>query len=147
MIDGTVARGQNPVCTCQTEPCHVSVGQEIGYATDMFLATRGGQTTRNEASSGLGLGAGGHGIPLALDDKLGHEAGGEDLTPEALLLQQLECAEGWPGMAEELCIAGVAEVLQVGEVGDKLGLLKQLLGGQKIKIDGIGKALDKLGVC
>jgi hypothetical protein len=50
-------------------------------------------------------------------------------------------------VAEELCIAGVFEVLQVAEVGDKVWLLKQLLRGQKIKIDGIGKALDKLGAC
>jgi hypothetical protein len=134
-------------CTCQTEPCDgFRVGNWVALRTCSWLHGLGaGQTTRNEASSGLGLGAGGHGIPLALDDELGHEAGSKDLAPEALLLQQLEGAESWAGMAEELCIAGVAEVLQVAEVCDKLWLFKQLLRGQKIKIDGIGKALNKLG--
>ena len=122
-------------------------GRKLGTLRTCAWLQEAGQTTRNAASSGLGLGTRGHGIPLALDDELGHEAGREDLAPEALLLQQLEGAQGWAGVAEELCIAGVAEVLQVGEVGDKLGLLKQLLRGQKIKIDGIGKALDKLGAC
>jgi hypothetical protein len=48
---------------------------------------------------------------------------------------------------EESDVLRVFEVLQVAEVGDEFGLVERFLLGQVVEIDGIGKALDKLGVC
>ena len=48
---------------------------------------------------------------------------------------------------EESDVLWVFEVLQVAEVCDELGLVERLLLGQVVEIDGIGKALDKLGAC
>lgn len=48
---------------------------------------------------------------------------------------------------QEFCILGRLEVLQVAEVGDKVGLVQHLLGCQVIEIGGIGEALHKLGAC
>lgn len=44
-------------------------------------------------------------------------------------------------------VLGILEVLQVGEIGYELRLVKILLGGEIIEIDGIRKTLHKLGVC
>jgi len=54
---------------------------------------------------------------------------------------------GWRGghALEELCVRGRLEVLQVGEVGDELGLVEHLLLGQMVEVDGVGQTLDKLG--
>lgn len=48
---------------------------------------------------------------------------------------------------QELRILGLLEVLQVAEVGHKLGLLVQFLRCQKIEILGICKTLHELGAC
>jgi hypothetical protein len=48
---------------------------------------------------------------------------------------------------QEFCVLGLAEVLQVAQIGDKLWLIEVLLGGEVIEIDGIRKALHKLGAC
>jgi hypothetical protein len=50
-------------------------------------------------------------------------------------------------LLEKFCILGLAEVLQVAEIGHELGLVKVLLRGQVIEIDGIREALYKLGPC
>jgi hypothetical protein len=55
--------------------------------------------------------------------------------------------QGGEYLLEKLCILGLAEVLQVAEIGHELGLVKVLLLGQVIEIDGIREALHKLGPC
>ena len=79
-------------------------GRKLGTLRTCSWLQEAGQTTRNAASSGLGLGTGGHGIPLALNDELGHEAGREDLAPEALLLQQLAARPGPARSARYQCV-------------------------------------------
>jgi hypothetical protein len=48
---------------------------------------------------------------------------------------------------QELGVLGLLEVLQVAEVGHKLGLLVHFLRCQKIEIVGIRKTLHELGAC
>jgi hypothetical protein len=48
---------------------------------------------------------------------------------------------------EEFYILGFGKVLQVVEIGYKLGLIKVLLRSEVIEIDGIREALHKLGSC
>jgi hypothetical protein len=48
---------------------------------------------------------------------------------------------------QEFCVLRLAEVLQVAQIGDELWLIEVLLGGEVIEIDGIRKALHKLGAC
>lgn len=59
----------------------------------------------------------------------------------------LLCRRVEKNVLEEFGILGILEVLQVGEVGDKVGPVKRLLLGQEVEVDGIGKALHKLGAC
>ena len=115
----------------------------------------------------------GHGIALTLDDQAVHQARRQNVLAKTLLLQQLQCTErrarvaaaasavsvhGWTGgraggaeqehhVLEESGILGLLEVLQVGQVGDKVGPVERLLLGEKVEVDGIGKALHKLGAC
>jgi hypothetical protein len=55
--------------------------------------------------------------------------------------------QGGEYLLEKFGVPGLAEVLQVAEVGHELGLVEVLLGGQVIEIDGIREALHKLGQC
>jgi hypothetical protein len=55
--------------------------------------------------------------------------------------------QGGENLLEKFRILGLAEVLQVAEIGHELGLVKVLLLGQVIEIDGIREALHKLGHC
>ena len=60
---------------------------------------------------------------------------------------------GWVGgfigqnVLQELGVLGELEVLQVRQVRHEVGPVERLLLGQEVEIDGIGKALDKLGSC
>jgi hypothetical protein len=54
---------------------------------------------------------------------------------------------GFADVLEKFGILGLFEVLQVAEVCDKVWLVERLLLGQVVEIDGIGKALHKLGEC
>lgn len=53
----------------------------------------------------------------------------------------------WVDLLQEFGVLWILEVLQVRQVRHKVWLVERLVLGQEVEIDGIGKALDKLGSC
>lgn len=67
-----------------------------------------------------------------------------DALTERLLLQQLQVAQRRARVVQVLEVRRARPVLQVGEVGDEGGLGEELLVGEIVEIEGIGKGLDEL---
>lgn len=66
--------------------------------------------------------------------KLGREVWADDVCSKGLLLEELEMAKCWPWVDKILDIWRTRPVSEVGEVGDKSWLGKELLGGEMVEI-------------
>jgi hypothetical protein len=83
------------------------------------------------------------GLHLLLDQPL-HQVRAHNVLAEALLLQQLEVAQGRARVRQVFEVGRAAPVAQVGEVGDKGGLGEDLLRREVVEIVWVGEGLDEL---
>lgn len=66
---------------------------------------------------------------------------------QASVSASVHTASGGVHALQEFRVLGFLEVLQVGQIGYELRLVKVLLGAEIIEIDGIRKTLHELGAC